>query len=250
MLTDKQRQKIISKLSSEMSDSEIADKCSVSRSTVWRIRQDEAARETKRKRSLARMKAKEKRAQAEKPAKSPPRPVKATLGKERIERTPLTVESQGTTPAEVRLGAPTVPETQPEVPVMPKVDVEPVIMANYFAVQILRGESVKDVAYAVMKAAEGARVLFRKLQILDCISVGTTAFARFRSDLGDIALILKDSGRGYIAFADGCYRVTFTDGRQVKYPTTVICSVQKAGFGNVFAGTKLIRWAQQFNRAN
>lgn len=246
MLTDKQRQKVLSKLSSEMSDNEIAEKCGVSRSTVWRIRQDEAAREAKRKRSLARMKAKEKRAQVElKPVKA----VKKTW-KDRVERVPVTVVVQIPTLAEVLRDPPTLQESQSEiVPVMPKVDVEPVVMANYFAVQILRGESVKDVAYAVMMAAEGERVLFRKLQILDCISVGTTPFARFRSDLGELPMSLS-AERGVISFVDGCYRVSFTDGRQVKYPTTVICSVQKAGFGAVYAGPKIQRWAQQFSRVN
>ena len=237
VLTDKQRQKIISKLSSQMSDNEIAEKCGVSRSTVWRIRQDEAAKEAKRKRTLARMKAKEKRAQVE-PAKT----VKGSW-KERVEQAAVTLEVEIPTVASVLREPPTLA-------VLPKVDTEPVTMAHYFAVQILRGESVKDVAYALMKAAEGASVLFRKLQILDCISVGTTAFARFRSDLSDVEAILKDSDRGYISFSEGCYRVTFTDGRQVKYPTTVICSVQKAGFGQTYAGPKIARWAHQFARVN
>jgi transcriptional regulator with XRE-family HTH domain len=231
VLTDKQRQKVISKLSSQMSDNEIAEKCGVSRSTVWRIRQDEAEKLAKLKRAEARTKAREKKRIQATDVK-PPKP-----------------EAPPQKPAAVAQ-PPESPAIAPVIPIFPKVDAEPVTMANYFAVQILRGESVKDVAYDLMKAAEGAGELFRKLQILDCISVGTTAFARFRSDLGDVASVLSASGRGFIAFSDGCYRATFTDGRQVKYPTTVMCSVQKSGFGQSYAGPKIIRWAQQFPRGN
>lgn len=214
VLTEKRRQKVISKLSSQMSDNEIALKCGVSRSTVWRIRHDEAAKEAKRKRALARMKAKEKRAKVEAPRAVPMPPLAPPA--ETVERS-----------------------------VLPKVDAEPVTMGSYFAVQILKGESVKDVAYAVMEMAESAKALFRKLQILDCITVGTTPFARFRSDLGDPVAVLKGSNRGCIAFVDGAYRVLF-DGRQVKHPTAVMLSAHRAGFGQIYAGPKIARWRAQF----
>jgi hypothetical protein len=237
VLSEKQRQKIISKLSSQMSDNEIAEKCGVSRTTVWRIRQDETAKQAKRKRIEARMKAKEKQA-AETAPKTSPAAIPPVLVEVVSPAVAAKVEVQ--------------PENNVEhLPVMPKVDVEPVNLANYFAVQILRGESVKDVAYAVIKAAEAEGFLFRKLQVLDCISVGTASFARFRSDLGDLASILNASNRGYIAFDDGCYRVSLPGHRPgLKYPTTVLCSVGKSGFGQIYAGPKVARWAQQFPRAN
>lgn len=226
MLTDKQRQRVISKLP-KMSDNEIAEKCGVSRSTVWRIRQDVTAQEAKRKRAAARMKAKEKKAS------------------EVVPREPRVRTSAAVAPAAALEPSNVVPVHE----VVPKVDVEPVALVHYFAVQVLRGESVRDVVAAVMKAAEAEGLLFRKLQTLDCISVGTMPFARFRSDLPELPVGLGTQ-RGVIAFVDGGYRVSFTDGRQVKYPTAVMCSVQKAGFGITFAGTRIARWAQQFTRTN
>ena len=225
VLTDKQRQKVISKLP-KMSDNEIAEKCGVSRSTVWRIRQDVTAQEMKRKRAAARMKAKEKKASEVVPRESRIRP-----------------------PAAVPVAPLEPSNVVPVHEVVPKVDVEPVALVHYFAVQVLRGESVRDVVAAVMKAAEAEGLLFRKLQTLDCISVGTMPFARFRSDLAELPVGLGTQ-RGVIAFVDGSYRVSFTDGRHVKYPTTVMCSVQKAGFGVMFAGTRIARWAQQFTPTN
>jgi len=224
VLTDKQRQKVIDKLSSEPSDSKLADKFGISRTTIWRIRQEETARQAKLKRAKSRVKAKEK-------TKMQPR--KPTL-------VPATAP-------QVIAAPPPMPAADP----MPKVDVEPHAMGTHFAVQLLRCEHMKDVANAVMQAAEARGVLFRKLQVLDFVSVGTSSFVRFRSDLANPAAVLTGLNRGFIAFSDGNYRCTFADGRQgVKFPTTIMCSVQKVGFGQTFAGPKVKRWAQQFASAS
>lgn len=215
MLTEKQRQKIIDKLASEPSDSKLASKFRTSRATVWRLRQEETAKQAKIKRAKARMKAREKT----KPAvKTVPAPVEAK---------PAAVDPK------------------------PKVDVEPNVLGTYFAAQLLRCEHIKDVANAVMQAAEARGALFRKLQVMDFVSVGTTTFVRFRSDLANPGAVLTHLNRGFIAFSDGAYRITFADGRQgVKFPTTIMCSVQKVGFGQTFAGPKVKRWAQQFASAS
>ena len=124
-------------------------------------------------------------------------------------------------------------------------------MATYFAVQLLRGEHVKEVVKAIMLAAESKGLLFRKLQVMDFVSIGTQSFVRFRSDLAEPAAVLASLKRGFIAFADGNYRFTFADGRPgVKFPTSIMCSIQKVGFGTVYAGPKLKRWAQQFVSAS
>jgi len=102
-----------------------------------------------------------------------------------------------------------------------------------------------------MQAAETRGALFRKLQVMDLVSVGTVTFVRFRSDLANPGAVLTNLNRGFISFLDGNYRITFADGRQgVKFPTTIMCSVQKVGFGQTFAGPKIKRWAQQFASAS
>lgn len=228
VLTEKQRQKIIDKLASEPSDVKLADKFGISRTTVWRIRQDETTKQAKLKRAKARMKAKE-------------------TNKMQTTMKPAIVPA----PAPVVTAPAPVIQALPKIDPTPRVDAEPVAMGTYFAVQLLRCEHIKDVANAIMQAAESRGVLFRKLQVMDFVSVGTSSFVRFRSDLAEPATVLSGLKRGFISFAEGNYRFTFADGRQgVRFPTTIMCSVQKVGFGQTFAGPKIRRWAQQFATAS
>lgn len=146
--------------------------------------------------------------------------------------------------------APVKVEARPES-VLPKVDAEPVVLGSYFAVQILRGESYRDVANAVLTAAESKGILFRKLQVMDIMAVGTTAFVRFRSDISGLDQVLTTLANRSRVAADqtGAYIVSFQDGRKGKYPTTTMNSSPKLGFGQTFAGTRIARWKQQFAHA-
>lgn len=130
----------------------------------------------------------------------------------------------------------------------PKVDVEPVVLGTYFSLQLLRGESYKDVAHAFLDAAEKLGALFRKLQVMDLMTVGTTTFVRFRTDLTPIEPILSVmSNRGTVsADVTGGYTVKFLGGRSGKYPTSTMCLQPKLGFGQILMGTRLKRWRQQF----
>lgn len=130
----------------------------------------------------------------------------------------------------------------------PKADlVEPVLLGAYFGVEILRGETTKDVASTVLNAADRAGNLFRKLQVLDTTLVGTVAFVRFRSDLtGAYALLRSLTSRGVIVEMGGAYITHLSNGRSGRIPTSTMCSAVKIGFGQVYAGTKIKRWRQQF----
>lgn len=157
--------------------------------------------------------------------------------------------------------APAAPEPVLTKSVMPKVDVEPVVFGSYFSIQILRCESYRDVAAAVLTAADQQGVLFRKLQVLDIMAVGTTAFVRFRSDMlsiptvsgtpSDLDKVLKAlTNRSQVAVdpATGGYVVRFQDGRRGKYPTSTMNASAKLGFGQTFAGTRIKLWASQFTQ--
>jgi hypothetical protein len=150
---------------------------------------------------------------------------------------------------------PVVPPVVPPTPAAPavredprpKVDVEPVTLNTHFAVQILRGESFKDVAHTVLMSADAKGVLFRKLQVLDLCSVGAFSFVRFRSDMADAFEVVRTlTNRGIIVELGGVYMVQFPSGRQGRYPTSTMCSAAKVGFGQVYAGTRIKRWKQQF----
>lgn len=135
--------------------------------------------------------------------------------------------------------------------VVPKVDTEPVVLGAYFAVQILRGESVGAVANAVLTAADASGILFRKLQVMDIMAVGATPFVRFRSDITGLDKVLGSLPARSLISSDssGAYIVSFQDGRRGKYPTATMNSSPKLGFGQTFAGTRIARWSQQFATA-
>lgn len=117
----------------------------------------------------------------------------------------------------------------------------------YFAVQVLKSENFRDVALAVLTAAEKKKVLFRTLEPLGVTTVGTTPFIRFRGDVPDAFKICKSlGGRSFIAESGGIYTVYFVDGRTGRIPTSSICIGPSVGFGTAFAGTKVVRWKRQF----
>jgi len=117
----------------------------------------------------------------------------------------------------------------------------------YFAIESLRGENFKHVTQIVLEAADKRGILFRRLQVLDIISVGAKAFVRFRADMANLQPVvnqLKD--RGVIHEFGGGYVVHLVDGRKAKFSMAIMCSVPKAGFGQLFVGTRIKRWKQQF----
>jgi len=132
--------------------------------------------------------------------------------------------------------------------VMPKVDAEPVVLATYFALQAMRGESYTHVAKAVMEASEKAGVLFRKLQVMDVTSIGGTQFIRFRSDLTQAQEVLQTMPERahVVSDASGNYVVRFASGRTGKYPSSLMNTPPKLGLGRVLAGTRIRNWGRQF----
>lgn len=140
------------------------------------------------------------------------------------------------------------PVIKPES-VLPKVNAEPVSLSTYFSVQILRGENFREVVEAVLTAADSLKVLFRQLQVLEVSTVGTTPFLRLRTDCTEIQRVLEAMAeRSHISVdvSTANYVVKFTSGRTGKYPTSTMCTPPKLGFGQVFAGTRIQRWKQQF----
>ena len=123
-------------------------------------------------------------------------------------------------------------------------------LATYFAIQLLRGENHKILAQDVLEAASKQGVLFRKLQALDTVTLGTMSLLRFRSDIPDAYPVVKRlKGRG-IAYQDkGQYVVQFPNGKVGKFPTMTMCSAPKLGEGHIYVGTRIRRWRQQFEAA-
>jgi len=239
-LSDERRQELLARLVTEPSDTKLALEFGVSRKALWRMRQT--------------LKAPSRPVAKAQPVITPPAPVAKALPKVVIPASPVprvtapkVLKAPPVSPPQTRT-APTLVPPLSEDP-RPKVDVEPVILSTYFALQILRGESYKHVANAVLAEAESKSILFRKLQVLDLLSVGTTVFVRFRSDLPDAAKALRALRNRALIASDrsGTYTVTFPDGRSGKYPGATMHSSPKIGFGHTYAGTRIKLWGRQFS---
>jgi hypothetical protein len=279
VLDPKLRQRIISKIPKESSDSVLAEQFGTSRKTVWRLRQEAA--DAKKVVPQPKIKAKpvvlvKKKAEAKPEAVVAPTIRAVEPPKKPVEVAPPAPETVKVVPVSrsepVREAPKVEPIVAPKAPipvpiplsvalpplqpkpirksdVMPKVDTEAVALSNYFSVHILRGESYRTVSKLVLDAAEADGVLFRKLQVMDIHAVGTTPFVRFRSDVDLTRILSKLEGRGTITVdpATGSYMARFVDGRGGKYPTSVMNAAPKLGFGQIFAATRIKRWRAQFD---
>lgn len=145
-------------------------------------------------------------------------------------------------------GSPVASKSESGLRVVPKPDAEQPVLRN-FAVQALRGESYREVAQVVLQTAESRKELFRKLEVMGIMTVGTAAFVRFRADVADVHRVCKGlERRAYIVEVGGTYTVSFVDGRTGKVPATTMCLGPQVGFGMSYAGPKIVRWKQQFVR--
>jgi hypothetical protein len=221
-LSDELRQKIISRLSMESSDTVLAKEFGVHRKTIWRLRQ------------IPHVKSDE----------IIPPPSK--------ELAPIEIPPVSPVP---EIPERSIPAPRPEKPsklnqeTSKETDIlSPTELHTYFAVQILKRENYKDVVQTVLSAADANKILFRKIQVLDVNPVGATNFVKFRSDVADASGIVKNlEGRAFIIKIDGSFIVHFPNGRiGGKYPIFGMCSTPKIGFGHTFAGTRVKRWRYQF----
>ena len=120
----------------------------------------------------------------------------------------------------------------------------------YFAVQMLRGESVKQVAGAICQAGSDQMTLFRRLEVLDVIQIASYPFLRCRSDIIDNRLVLETLAaqqRGYVtADAGGRYTVRLSDGRVGPVTGMTMHTTSKPGHQRMFKGPKIKLWSRQF----
>lgn len=250
-IPDAIRNQILARISTEPSDTKLAKEFGVHRKSIYRLRQGIE---------------KEVPVVAKAPASKAPASkvvVSAHAAKTApIAKTPVVPLSKN----DVRSA---VPASKPSVSVVPKgtvaidshlVENAPqgktetnktkaeAIMSTYFAVQAKYGESFKDVVRLVLQEADNKNLLFRKLEVLDVITVGRTQLFRFRSDLDKFDPLAKSfKDRACVYACTGSYLITLPDGRSGKVPVSLMCSTPRSGFGQTYVGTKIKRWEQQFS---
>ncbi len=124
---------------------------------------------------------------------------------------------------------------------------------TYFAAQLKAAERPHHVAQEVMKAAKGAAVLFRHLEVMDTVSVGTFTFVRMRSEIINPFPILDrlyEAGRGVVAVSPGGeYLVRLPGGRSGRVAQAVMHATAKLGQSRMYRGTKFKFWDRQFEAA-
>jgi hypothetical protein len=124
---------------------------------------------------------------------------------------------------------------------------------TYFAVQLKQGEQAVHVAEAVMKAAKTEGILFRRLEVLDTMSLGSMSFARMRSEIANPFPILDRlyiEGRAVVNRVQGSeYAVRLQGGRVGKVTNVLMHATAKLGQSRMYRGTKFKYWARQFEAA-
>lgn len=118
---------------------------------------------------------------------------------------------------------------------------------TYFAVQTYKGENPDILAKLICEAARRARTDFQGLEYLSTDAIGTTPYARFRTDLADATVLLDrllEAGRGVVRRQSGTFMLKTPDGRHGIVPGERMFSVARNG--RVYRGTAMKLWEEQF----
>ena len=120
---------------------------------------------------------------------------------------------------------------------------------TYFGVELRGSESTHAVSETVCKAADEAKTLFLRLEVVDTITVGGTKFVRFRTDLLNFVPMLDSlftKGRSVIQQGTQGYTVRFTSGKTGPITSMLMHSISKPGQGAMYKGPRVALWEQQF----
>jgi hypothetical protein len=125
---------------------------------------------------------------------------------------------------------------------------EPEKLPTYFAVQMKASEKPHDLVTLLMRAAKNQGKIFRKLEVLDTLTVGTTAYLRMRSDLQGPETLLEEAlpGRANITSSTGVYLLQ-NGTRKAKIPNVLMLATPKLGQMQAYHGTKIKHWERQFS---
>src|SRR5512137_2078436 len=118
---------------------------------------------------------------------------------------------------------------------------------TYFAVQTYKNENPDLIAKLICEAARKARADFQVLEYLSTDAIGTTPYARFRTDLADADSLLDrllEAGRGIVRRQSGTFMLKTPDGRHGIVPGERMFSVARNG--RVYRGTAQKLWEEQF----
>jgi hypothetical protein len=123
-------------------------------------------------------------------------------------------------------------------------------LSTFFAIERKPREEIGDVVAAVLRAAKDCGVLFRRLEVLDTLTLGVTSYTRMRTELVNPFSILDKlyaGGRNVIcSMQGGEYVVRMVGGRMGKISNIIMHATPRLGQSRMFRGTKFKYWERQF----
>jgi hypothetical protein len=125
-------------------------------------------------------------------------------------------------------------------------------LKTYFAVQIRPSETPINVVSAIMVTAKSLGILFRRLEVLDTMTLGSVAYVRMRTELTNPCPILEklfSEGRSTVSATQGGYTACLPGGRFGKVPQLTMHAIPKLGQSRMFRGPKYRFWERQFEAA-
>ena len=124
---------------------------------------------------------------------------------------------------------------------------------TYFAVQLKPREAPIHVVSELMKVANDLGILFRRLEVLDTMTIGGTAFVRMRTEMLAPFTILDKlyaGGRSVINSGQGGqYAARFPSGRAGNVAHMVMHAIPRLGQTKLYKGTKVKHGERQFEAA-
>jgi hypothetical protein len=130
------------------------------------------------------------------------------------------------------------------------VDIESIALNTYFGVELFRSEDSSVAARQVCNVADEVKTLFRRLEVMDVLTIGGRRFARCRADLLNPYPMLDlvfFRGRAVIQAGEkGFYFVRFPGGRFGPVPQTTMHGLPMVGQRMTFRGPKLKNWESAF----
>jgi hypothetical protein len=130
----------------------------------------------------------------------------------------------------------------------------PTPLNTYFAIQLKRESEPAEIAVEIFcKHAKELKILFRRIEVLDTIGIGTSTYVRLRSDLTNPFAVLDKiyiNGRGVVSSEPGGkYRARIPGGRVGEISHLVMHASPKPGQSRTFRGPKFKYWTRQFEAA-
>lgn len=123
---------------------------------------------------------------------------------------------------------------------------------TYFGVQLQPSEAAPAVVKLVLETAAGLGVEIKRLEAMGTLDVGARVFVRFRTELENALPVLErllTGGRAVIRMNGTQFTLHLPGGRSAAVPQVRMLAVALPDSHQVYAGTVIEHWRDQFESA-